>query len=262
MAKYDRIGLGYDETRQADPYLASRLLHYLAPQTGGWYLDIGCGTGNYTHAIYTQSQSHFIGMDPSTHMLAKATDRNPDIDWRLGSAESTGLADASMDGIVASLTIHHWTDLGAGFHELTRVLKPDSPLVLFTATPEQMEGYLLNHYFPRMLQASIQQMPALSDVQTAMAAAGLRILEMEPYEIRPDLRDHFLYCGKQKPELYLDPVIRKGISSFSDLANQAEVTQGLAQLAQDMDNGTIEKITRSFSHDQGDYLFVKAAKAN
>jgi len=52
MALYDRIGVGYDDTRQADPYLRSRLIHHLRPSPSGRYLDIGSGTGNYTFAMH------------------------------------------------------------------------------------------------------------------------------------------------------------------------------------------------------------------
>ena len=51
VALYDKIGIGYDTTRRADPFILSRLLHYLAPVKGRLYLDVGCGTGNYTAAI-------------------------------------------------------------------------------------------------------------------------------------------------------------------------------------------------------------------
>jgi len=58
MALYDRIGVGYDTTRQADSYLLSRLIHHLRPRADGRYLGIGSGTGNYTIAIIcSQSRS-------------------------------------------------------------------------------------------------------------------------------------------------------------------------------------------------------------
>ena len=52
-----------------------------------------------------------------------------------------------------------------------------------------------------------------------------------------DLQDHFLYCGKHRPELYFDPAIRAGISSFADLCEPEEVTEGLARLRADLDAG-------------------------
>ena len=47
-AKYDKIGINYNLTRKADNYLTERLYALLNPDKSGIYLDIGCGTGNYT----------------------------------------------------------------------------------------------------------------------------------------------------------------------------------------------------------------------
>lgn len=48
-AKYDHIGINYNTTRKADRYLTEKLCEYLNPKLNGLYLDIGCGTGNYTN---------------------------------------------------------------------------------------------------------------------------------------------------------------------------------------------------------------------
>ncbi|MEM6892400.1 MAG: class I SAM-dependent methyltransferase [Bacteroidota bacterium] len=258
-AKYDRIGINYNQTRKVDPYIASRLLFHLKPKLEGLYLDIGCGTGNYTHKLQ-KNGFRFIGIDPSLKMLEKAQMRNSEIDWRIGSAENTGLSDSQLDGIVASLTLHHWTNLQKGFAELNRVLKQKGTLVVFTATPTQMQGYWLNRYFPKMLKDAIQQMPSMKSIEESLAKSGFEISGKELYFIQPDLEDKFLYCGKQKPELYFEPRIRNGISSFSDLARQKEVELGLFQLRKDIDSGVIHEVIQSYENDMGDYIFITAQK--
>jgi len=40
-------------------------------------------------------------------MLDKAKQKNQHIDWRLGQAESITVETESIDGIIASLTIHY-----------------------------------------------------------------------------------------------------------------------------------------------------------
>ena len=159
-AKYNKIGLGYNTTRKADRYIAERLFYHLNPKSEGLYLDIGCGTGNYTHALH-QKGVDLIGIDPSEVMLHTAKQRNPDIRWQSGRAEHTGLPSNTVDGIMATLTLHHWQNLEQGFKEMNKVLKEQGNMVIFTATPKQMEGYWLNHYFPKMLCDSIHQMPSL-----------------------------------------------------------------------------------------------------
>ena len=257
--KYDRIGAEYNATRKADPYLTERLYALLSPKAEGIYLDIGCGTGNYTHALH-QRGIRFIGIDPSENMLGEAKTKNPSIRWKVGRAEATGLEEESMDGIIGSLTIHHWEDLELGFAELYRVLKPGGKLVIFTSTPAQMQGYWLNHYFPKMLAASMKQMPSLNAVKQGLTSAGFAKPQTETYAIQPDLQDLFLYSGKQNPALYFNAAVRKGISSFSDLAHQEEVETGLIKLAEDMKSDRIGEIIRSYENEGGDYLYLIAQK--
>ena len=229
MAKYNRIGVNYNTTRSADPFLTEQLITYLKPNPFGEYLDIGCGTGNYTNALH-QKGFKCIGIDPSELMLEKAKSVNSNIKWLLGTAEQTNLKTTSIDGIIGILTIHHWEDLHNAFAELHRILKPKRRIVIFTSTPKQMQGYWLNHYFPKMLQDSIVQMPSLKKVKSAITYTGLTVLQTVPYFIRPDLKDQFLYCGKHNPELYFKAQIRQGISSFSDLSNKKLVGVSIKQL--------------------------------
>ena len=259
--KYDEIGKDYDLTRKADPVLTDKLIEHLAPKDDGLYLDIGCGTGNYTNELQKKGLK-LIGMDPSDEMLEKAKLRNSNIDWRKGYAENVGLPDNTVDGVIASLTIHHWTDLRTGFSELNRVLKPGGRIVVFTSTPEQMKGYWLNHYFPKMLADSIDQMPDLGSVRKAMKYSKMQITKLDKYFIHPDLQDKFLYCGKHNPELYLDKQIRQGISSFSSLANRLEVDHGLLELIRDIDNKKIKKVMKAYKNKQGDYLYVVGEPLN
>lgn len=258
-AKYDRIGKEYDRTRRTDPYLAERMYHLLAPSAGGQYLDIGCGTGNYTDALQKKGLN-FTGMDPSAEMLSKAAKRNRDVHWKPGHAAHTGLPGAVIDGVLASLTIHHWSGLQEGFAEMQRILKSGGRLLIFTSSPEQMEGYWLNHYFPEMMQASRRQMPSLQAIEEAMEQSGLYITGRKVYAVQPKLQDLFLYCGKHDPALYLEPAVRNGISSFASLANAAEVRSGLLRMEQDISSGEIGPVMASYNNNNGDYLFLIAHK--
>lgn len=260
-AKYDIIGIDYNLTRRADKYLVQRLLYHLNPKKNGRYLDIGCGTGNYTIGLQKKGFD-FMGIDPSIEMLEKAKKKNQQIDWRVGTAEKTGLKSKSVDGVVGSLTIHHWADLEKGFGELQRILKPNGKIVIFTSTPEQMKGYWLNRYFPKMLEDSILQMPSLEKVSLAMKKSGIEVEATETYAVKPDLQDLFLYCGKDRPELYFRDDVRNGISSFSSLSNQQEVKQGLSDLRSDIDSGKIKGIMDSYKNDFGDYLYIIGRKAS
>jgi ubiquinone/menaquinone biosynthesis C-methylase UbiE len=258
-ALYDTIGIGYNTTRQADPYITERLFQLLSPQTNGTYLDIGCGTGNYTIALANKG-INFYGVEPSEKMLGIARSKNTQVNWTLGRSENIEVNDKFFDGAIATLTVHHWTDIKKAFTEIYRVLKENAKIIFFTATPEQMKGYWLNHYFPKMLDDSIVQMPSFETIKEAATNAGFEIIGTEKYYISDDLKDLFLYAGKNKPELYLDAEIRKGISSFSALANADEVEEGLSKLRDDMELGRFGDIKAKFNNDSGDYLFIIAQK--
>ncbi|WP_046743133.1 class I SAM-dependent methyltransferase [Kordia zhangzhouensis] len=258
---YDHIGKGYNMTRKADPFLLERLHYHLNPRQHGFYLDIGCGTGNYTAHLHNK-ETKFIGIDPSKEMLSVAKQNAPEIHWKLGSAENIPLNDTHVEGVIGTLTLHHWNDLEKGFAELYRVMKPYANVVFFTSTPKQMKGYWLNHYFPKMLEASIEQMPSLKNITEAMKAAGFTDLFTERYFIQPDLKDQFLYVGKHNPEMYLDENVRKGISSFVNLANQEEVQKGLEKLTQDIASGEIQRVIKDYENRHGDYLFLLSQKEN
>lgn len=259
--KYDQIGVNYNVTRRADYNLTKSLYRHLDASENGTYLDIGCGTGNYTIALQQKGLS-FVGIDPSERMLNEARQKSDQITWQKGRAMNTGLESESIDGIVACLTVHHWDELVAGFQELHRVLKPEGKIVIFTSTPRQMASYWLNHYFPSMMKKAICQMPSLEELRHAMNLVGLSVADVETYEVKTDLEDLFLYSGKHKPELYFNDQVRQGISSFATLANEEEVKAGLKEMRRNMDRGELGGITRSYLHDMGDYLFVVGQKVN
>ncbi|MUU77714.1 class I SAM-dependent methyltransferase [Winogradskyella endarachnes] len=258
---YNKIGINYNQTRKADPYLTEQFLKHLNPKKDSLYLDVGCGTGNYTDALQ-QKGFQFMGIDPSIEMLKQAHATNRNIEWNFAAAEKTNLDYQSIDGIIATLTIHHWPNITRAFSEFNYILKPNGKIVIFTSTPQQMKGYWLNHYFPKMLQDSIIQMPSMEVIENAMQLSGLKISKTELYNIKPDLKDQFLYCGKHNPELYFDASIRNGISSFSALANKDEVKLGLQMLRNDIDNGKINDIIKSYENNLGDYLYIIAEKTN
>jgi len=258
-ATYDLIGLNYNASRKADPQIFERLLYHLSPATNGLYLDIGCGTGNYTKE-FAKRDYQFIGVDPSITMLSVANAKTSNVTWQQGTAETISLPSETIDGVIATLTIHHWENLEQGFKRLSEVLKPDGKIVIFTSDPAQMKGYWLCHYFPEMMENSAAQMPTLELIEQVLLKCGLTLVTTEKYFIDPKLQDLFLYSGKHHPGRYLDPDFRRGISSFSSLANETEVKEGLLQLEADIESGQIDKIISKFENNLGDYLFISVKK--
>lgn len=258
-ASYNTIGKGYDTTRRADPYLTQRIHALLGLPAGSEVLDIGCGTGNYTAALQARGL-RLAAIDPSERMLTEAREKSDAIAWWQGTVEALPFEDGSFAGAIATLTTHHWADMVQGFREAYRVLCPGAPIVILTSTPEQMQHYWLCHYFPAIMERSCAVMPGASTTDRALIAAGFSMTEHEPYSVRPDLQDLFLYSAKDDPARYLDPGFRNGISTFSALSDEGELGTGLEQLERDIANGTWQAIRQRAEHESGDYLFVKAVR--
>lgn len=256
---YNKIGKGYNTTRKADPYITDRLYNLLEPAKNGTYLDIGCGTGNYTVKLAKRGLQ-LIGVDPSEIMLSEAMAKNSSVKWVAGYAENIPLNDQSVDGAIATLTIHHWADPEKAFQELARVLKPNATMVVFTFTPGQEEGYWFNHFFPQMMKKGMQKSMPFKRIEETARAAGLAIVQTEKYFVHEGLEDLFGYSGKHDPERYFDPAIIKGISYFSLYATEEEVQNGLQLLRQSIDTGEFDNIKRRYENDLGDYLFIVLRK--
>lgn len=258
-APYDRLAPGYDSTRRADPYLAARCIELLQIEPAGLYLDLACGTGNYTAAL-AAAGARICGVDRSAAMVARAQPKSGTVRWCVALAGALPFRNGLFAGALCTLAIHHFASLEPAFREVFRALGRGR-FVIFTAAREQMRGYWLNEYFPEAMGNAIAQMPEVEAVVGELRSCGFGGIHAEPYAVRPGLRDFFLYAGKERPALYLDPQVRAGISYFSMLASPAEVAQGCRRLAADIESGRIEQVRAAYRHDRGDYLFVVADKA-
>src|SRR5215469_11331027 len=258
MALYDRIGVGYDGMRHADPYLLSRILHYLAPRRDARYLDVGSGTGNYTIAM-RQAGVPICGLEISATMLARACAKSGDVTWLNGNVLALPFRDRTFAGATMTFVHHHLADPIAGFREINRVLAFGARFVLLNATAEQLRHYWLHEYFPNLLKESNAPYEKHDTVE-ALTAAGFEFVAEEKYDVAEDLQDWFMYCGKRHPERYLDARVRSGISGFANATDPGQIERGLARLAGDISSGRIAEVMRQYAWDGGDYMFTIAAK--
>ncbi|UOE95241.1 class I SAM-dependent methyltransferase [Alkalihalobacillus sp. LMS39] len=176
---YDNIGLTYDSTRQADTEITRRLRNHLQVSNQSKVLDVACGTGNYTVAL-ENTGLQMSGMDVSKEMLNKARHKSTSIHWQEGDVKELPFESDHFDGVTCTLAIHHFNDLLPSFQEMFRVLNKGR-LVIFTSSPEQMNQYWLNEYFPKAIADSAKQMPSLSLVNDRLEKAGFRIIGHEHF---------------------------------------------------------------------------------
>lgn len=92
----------------------------IAPQhESAW--DCGAGSGQATLALGSRFQ-RVLGTDISARQLSSAP-TSPNIEYRVTSAESSGLPDHSADLVTVAQALH-WFDLPVFYSEVRRVLRP------------------------------------------------------------------------------------------------------------------------------------------
>ncbi|MDO6385505.1 MULTISPECIES: class I SAM-dependent methyltransferase [unclassified Uliginosibacterium] len=119
-------------------YNALQTLSLIRP--GDTVLDLACGPANQLGVMASlHPQAQFIGLDASAAMLehGQATLARQQLDnMRLRQGDICkleGFADASIDVVTSTLSLHHLPDLAAleaCFRELRRVLKPGGGVLL------------------------------------------------------------------------------------------------------------------------------------
>jgi SAM-dependent methyltransferase len=218
-ARYDAIGQTYTATRQTEPRIATRI--WAALGDARTVVNVGAGTGNYE-----PPDREVTAVEPSAVMIAQ---RPPGAAPAVqAGAERLPFADASFDAAMAVLTLHHWDDWRAGCVELRRVAR--KRVVVFSWDPTcRRRMWLGPEYFDHLIDPDVERFPSLAE-QTAALRARVEVVPI-PW----DCRDGFHGAFWRRPEAYLDPAVRAGISSLAN--REAELADGLARLRADIESG-------------------------
>lgn len=116
--------------------LAVRKLKKLSPR--GLLADIGCGPGYFTGDVARSfPQTDIIAVDISEEMLRRAESNlsqkgyGKRISYRQGDIHQLPFEDNSLDFVISTLSLHHWSDPSTAFTEIHRVLKPQGKFLVF-----------------------------------------------------------------------------------------------------------------------------------
>lgn len=220
MATYDRIGASYAGTRRPDPRIAARIRRALGG--AATVINVGAGSGSY------EPSETVWAVEPSAVMIAQRPVASAPV--LEASAEAIPLADDSADAVMALLTVHHWSDLGAGIGELRRLAR--QRVVIFTFDPDVNHRFwLLEEYLPQAAVFDGARAVAVDRLVTLLGGA-----RVETVPVPHDCTDGFLAAFWRRPEAYLDPQVRAGISLFAQIGDDV-VRPGLARLEEDLSRG-------------------------
>lgn len=127
------------------------LLGLIGDVAGQRILDAGCGAGHYATALVERGAS-VLGLDGSATLVSHTRTRLGDQAEVLQHDLNTPLdflADATFDGVVCALVLHHLRSRPQFLREVFRVLRPGGWLTLSTTHPTFDWRHFGNTYFSR-----------------------------------------------------------------------------------------------------------------
>ena len=182
---------------------------------------MGAGAGSYEPA-----DLEVVAVEPSETMIAQRREGAAPVVRAF--AEELPFEDESFDAAMGVLTDHHWSDHARGLAEMRRVARR---VVLFTWDPATLHDmWIVRDY----LTSVTDLIP--DGYRLAHTLARLGDARAEPVPIPHDCRDGFFHAYWRRPEAYLDPRIRAGISVFAQL-DEAAVAEGIGRLRRDLESG-------------------------
>ena len=216
---YDSIGKRYTSVRREEPRIAARIRAALGDART--VVNVGAGSG-----AYEPTDLEVTAVEPSEVMIAQRPEGSAPVVRSF--AEDLPFEDGSFDAAMVVLSDHHWNDHERGLAELRRVARR---VVLFTWEPAMArETWVVRDYFPCFEQL----IPDGYRLATTIERLGGGREEVVP--IPHDCLDGFFHAYWRRPEAYLSPLVRAGISAFA-LMDPACVEPGLARLARDVESG-------------------------
>ena len=222
---YDRIGIGYADTRRADPRIAARIEAALG--SARTVLNVGAGSGSYEPA-----DREVTAVEPSAEMIAqRPADSAPVVK---ASAESLPFDDDSFDAALAVLTAHHWADLDAGLTEMQRVAR--ERIVIVTFDSEALQDLWINaDYFPETLGLKRQSGASSRDLLERLPGAT-----RSPVPVPKDCTDLFFAALWMRPDLIFDDEVVRPMWVWQSISEESR-RAGRERLAADLDSGAWEQ---------------------
>lgn len=217
VVDYNLLADSYRRFRKPDPRIAARIMAHAGDAER--VLNVGAGIGSYE-----PEKGFVVAMEPSSEMLRQRIGGKA-LPVR-GMAEQMPFADDSFDLSMAILSLHHWSDIGKGLGEMRRVSRRR---VLLLTWVGYGKNFWLEDYIPEIRGVDYALFPTLDELEQMLGD-----IYVETLELPRDLSDGFMCAHWRRPEAYLDPGIRRAISTFSRIR---DVEDRLDKLKEDIDSG-------------------------
>jgi ubiquinone/menaquinone biosynthesis C-methylase UbiE len=158
----------------------------IALRSSGEAADIGCGPGYLVVELARLAPGlRVTGVDLSEEMLVQGRKKaagagvGDRVGFRQGDAARLPFDDGSLDLVVSTLSLHHWSDPIAVLNEIARVLRPAGAFLIFDLRRDlafpfwSLIWFATNVVVPRSLRHAGEPLGSRNAAYTPEEAAGL-----------------------------------------------------------------------------------------
>jgi ubiquinone/menaquinone biosynthesis C-methylase UbiE/DNA-binding transcriptional ArsR family regulator len=192
MAYFSANAAQWDYIRSlhvAEEEVEAAMARLIGPQTTGFHLDLGTGTGRMLE-LFAPLAGQAIGIDQSREMLAVArakldAEGLSRVQVRQGDMLALPYGDATADLVTIHQVLHFLDEPARALHEAARVLKVGGRLLIADFAPHEFE-LLRSEHAHRRLGIAHEAMTAWLD------RAGLELVSHESLEPRGANQDRGL----------------------------------------------------------------------
>jgi demethylmenaquinone methyltransferase / 2-methoxy-6-polyprenyl-1,4-benzoquinol methylase len=177
-----------------------RVVRKIAPRLApdARVLDVGCGTGDLSIAIFENTAARVVGLDFCRPMLDLAKEKSSQLPFIEGDGLRLPFAEATFDALTAGFVVRNLADVEDGLREFRRVLKPRGVVAILEFSQPTVPGVrqFVRFYYSRLLPSiggwfsgsrsayeylpnSIGKFPNQEKLAGMMRAAGFDEVEFE-----------------------------------------------------------------------------------
>jgi len=174
-------------------YLVVRDLKTYNPN--GVLVDVGCGPGYLIEAMAKSlPQLHLVGVDIAQDMIKQATrnissaETGVRVDFRQGNVQELPFEDSTVDFVVSTFSLHHWSQPEQALREIHRVLRPQGQFLIFDLRRDARRCF---YWLLRFAQAFVVPSPMRTVSEpTGSARAAYTPHEVEAFLARTPFQQH------------------------------------------------------------------------
>lgn len=116
-------------------------------------LDVGCGTGDLSIAIFEKTAARVVGLDFCRPMLDLAKQKSSQLPFIEGDGLRLPFADGTFDAVTAGFVVRNLANVEDGLREFRRVLKPGGVVAILEFSQPTVPGVrqFVRFYYSRLL---------------------------------------------------------------------------------------------------------------